>query len=99
MSTELVSWAMTRNLSPRAKVVLLCMANQAQTRDRRDVPARTYFGGWEALGLALDPDQEWTPARRHLAVARCVRELSAAGCVKPVDNPTGGDRRWYRITP
>lgn len=100
MSAELVGWALSSQagpLSPRAGLVLVVMCHNARAEASGDVPARTYYGGWERLAEVLDREHRLGPSGRKSAVARAVAELVAAKCVKPVDNPGGGRRACYQI--
>ena len=101
MSTELVEWAVRQTaVSHRARVVLVYMAELTRDRATGDIPARTYVGGWERLGLAVvDPDLAMTPESRHAVTGRLVGELVAGGCVKVVDNPGRGHTQWYQVGP
>jgi hypothetical protein len=82
-------------VSPRAFRVLSRMCWHALDNPRGDTPARTYFGGWEALAL-LYPNQ--SPKAAHVSVGREIRELTAAGLVKPIGNPYRKQRQAYLIT-
>jgi len=100
MGTHLIQTAFgVPGLSDRAKLVLLCMGFHALDRPKGDLVERLYWGGWELLAreaLGFTDYEKSDTGRR--AVARAIKELVAAGCIK-VHRKEPGMRTVYQVLP
>lgn len=91
LSVEVSSLGMAGRLvelTPAAIACLRCMALVARDKASQAEPAHVYFAGWEYLARAgLGYDVYDNAAEQ--AVTRAVRQLVAAGLVKPVGRRHG----------
>lgn len=79
------------DLSTRARLVLVGMANQAKDTD----PEPVYFGGWAYLSGCLGYPEYGETARRQ--VAKGLAELRKKHLVMPLDTPRPGKNVPYLI--
>jgi hypothetical protein len=102
-----VSWA---HLPERQFKILMRMALTAlDSPNGKGQPARVYFGGWEALSLALardvpdedDPRDEAKRRRRRLCreVSEVTSALVTAGAIKPQETARRGHQQTWKLTP
>lgn len=92
MGNELVACVrQIPDLSPRARLALVGMAQLAKDKEREPV----YWGGWEYLAGWLGFNEPTLTAQR--AVTRAIRELTDAKVVTAGNLPTPGQRVTYRL--
>lgn len=101
MGVEIVKAATVygRALSGNAYKALVAMSLSALDKPSNGRPAGLYWGGWDALALALGYENASRNSAGHNAVARAVRELRAAKHVTPMVDAGRGTRQSYLVHP
>lgn len=89
----------TSRLSGNAYKVLVAMALQALDKPKDGRPAGLYFGGWQALMVALGYTPDGPESAAHTAVKRAVRELKNGEHITPMVTAVRGTRQSYLIHP
>lgn len=92
----------TQRLNHPTRIVLYAMALTALDAPRKGQAANVYWGGHEALAIALDgdcpkPDEPGYDAAMR-KVSRCVTILHRAGAIKTLKKPQPGRRAHYELT-
>lgn len=88
-----------RDLSGNAYKVLVAMSMSALDKPSNGRPASLYWGGWDALALALGYDAADRNSAGHNAVARAVRELKTGRHITPMVEAGRGTRQSYMVHP
>lgn len=88
-----------RDLSGNAYKVLVAMSMSALDKPSNGRPASLYWGGWDALALALGHENADRNSAGHNAVARAVRELRNARHITPMVDAGRGTRQSYMVHP
>lgn len=88
-----------KRLSGNAYKVLVVMAMSALDKPKDGRPASLYWGGWDALAVALGYDDAARGSAGHNAVARAVRELKKARHVTGMGEARTGSRQSYLVHP
>ena len=101
MGVEIVkaSTVYGRRLSGNAYKALVAMSLSALDRPSNGRPASLYWGGWDALALALGYENADRNSAGHNAVARAVRELKKAKHITPMVDAGRGTRQSYLVHP
>ena len=101
MGVEIVKSAMVhgKRLSGNAYKVLVAMSMSALDKPSNGRPASLYFGGWDALAIALGYADASRNGAGHNAVARAVRELKNARHISPMLDAGRGMRQSYLVHP
>lgn len=86
-------------LSGNAYKVLVAMSLSALDKPSNGRPASLYWGGWDALAIALGHEHADRNSAGHNAVARAVRELKSAGHITPMVDAGRGTRQSYMVHP
>ena len=88
-------------LTHTERLVLVAMALSALDTPSRNRPAELYFGGEEALVIALDGDlpDHGQPAyrTRTRVVRKIISQLIAVGAIERVEHGHKGQRAVYRL--
>ena len=96
---QVVGHPSTSRLSGNAYKALVSMALQALDKPKDGRPAGLYFGGWEALQLALGYEPGGVSSAAHTAVKRAVRELKDGKHITPMVTAARGSRQSYLVHP
>ena len=88
-----------RRLSGNAYKVLVAMSLSALDKPTNGRPASLYWGGWDALAIALGYDNADRGSAGHNAVARAIRELKNGRHVTPMNDARTGIRQSYMVHP
>lgn len=102
MGIELVKASMHygRRLSGNAYKALLTMSMSALDKPNSEGrPAAVYFGGWDALAVALGHEDAARNTAGHKAVKRAVRELRDGDFISPNVTACRGSRQSYSVHP
>ena len=101
MGVEIVKAAVVygKSLSGNAYKVLVCMSLSALDRPSNGRPASLYWGGWDALALALGYENADRQSSGENAVARAVRELKKGRHITPMTDAGRGTRQSYMVHP
>lgn len=105
MGIQLTKWALSadvgaRNVSPFARLVLVCMTFQAQDRATDNAPAREWWGGHDMLMIQLAgdvPDDARDRAALARRIKRAIAELIDAGLIVQTEAGRRGQNATYRI--
>tara|TARA_R100001244_G_scaffold6385_14_gene7537 strand:+ start:1263 stop:1889 length:627 start_codon:yes stop_codon:yes gene_type:complete len=101
MGVEIVKAAVVhgRSLSGNAHKALVAMSLSALDKPSNGRPASLYWGGWDALALALGYENADRNSAGHNAVARAVRELKKGKHITPMVDAGRGTRQSYLVHP
>ena len=101
MGVEIVKAAMVhgKRLSGNAYKVLVTMSMSALDKPSNGRPASLYWGGWDALAVALGHENAERGTSGHNAVARAVRELRGERHISPMIDAGRGMRQSYLVHP
>lgn len=88
-----------RRLSGNAYKVLVAMSLSCLDKPSNGRPASLYWGGWDALAIALGHPNADRNSAGHNAVARAVRELKTAKHITPMVEAGRGTRQSYLVHP
>lgn len=101
MGVEIVKTAMVhgKRLSGNAFKVLVTMSMSALDKPKDGRPASLYWGGWDALAMALGYNDAERGTSGHNAVARAVRELKTERHISPMIEAGRGSRQSYLVHP
>lgn len=101
MGVEIVKAAVIygKSLSGNAYKVLVCMSLSALDKPSNGRPASLYWGGWDALALALGFEHAERGGVGHNAVARAIRELKKERHISPMVDAGRGTRQSYMVHP
>jgi hypothetical protein len=86
------------HLSDRAFRVLITMAVTAKDNASKEVPAGLYFGGHEALTVALRRERSSDVASAKKTVKRAIEELTAVGAIRCTQAAVLGSNAVYQLT-
>lgn len=101
MGATLVAQAIqhwSEHVSDRAFRVLVTMAVTAKDNASKDIPAGCYFGGQEALTVALKRDRDGTTDSAIRTVKRAIKELSDVGAIRCTQPAVLGGNAVYLLT-
>lgn len=96
---QVVGHPSTSHLSGNAYKALVSMALQALDKPSGRRPASLYFGGWQALMVALGYEPAGPDSAAHTAVKRAVKELKDGKHISPMVTAVRGTRQSYLIHP
>lgn len=96
---QVVGHPSTSRLSGNAYKALVSMALQALDKPKEGRPAGLYFGGWQALMVALGYEPDGVDSAAHTAVKRAVKELKDGEHISPMLTAVRGTRQSYLIHP
>lgn len=101
MGVEIVKAAMVygKSLSGNGYKVLVAMSMSALDKPINGRPASLYWGGWDALAVALGHENADRNSAGHNAVARAVRELRNGQHITPMVDAGRGTRQSYMVHP
>lgn len=101
MGVEIVKAAVVygKSLSGNAYKVLVAMSLSALDKPSNGRPASLYWGGWDALAIALGYDNADRRSSGENAVARAVRELKYGHHITPMVDAGRGTRQSYLVHP
>lgn len=101
MGVEIVKAATVygKRLSGNAYKALIAMSLSALDKPHNGRPSSLYWGGWDALALALGHENADRNSAGHNAVARAVRELRQADHITPMVDAGRGTRQSYMVHP
>lgn len=88
-----------KRLSGNAYKVLVAMSLSALDKPSNGRPASLYWGGWDALAIALGHEDAQRNGQGHKAVKRAMRELRDAGHISPMLTAARGTRQSYFVHP
>ena len=89
-----------RRLSGNAYKALLTMSMSALDKPNSEGrPAAVYFGGWDALAVALGHDDAARNSTGAVLVKRALKELRDGGFVTPMGVAHKGSRQAYSVHP
>lgn len=101
MGVEIVKAATVygKRLSGNAYKVLVAMSLSALDKPSNGRPASLYWGGWDALAIALGHENADRNSAGHNAVARAIRELKKGRHITPMVDAGRGTRQSYLVHP
>lgn len=101
MGVEIVKAATVygKRLSGNAYKVLVAMSLSALDKPSNGRPASLYWGGWDALAIALGHDDARRDGQGHKAVKRAVKELRDGNHITPMVSASRGTRQSYMVHP
>ena len=101
VGVELVKTAMVygKHLSGNAYKVLISMSMSALDKPKEGRPPGLYWGGWDALALALGYPDAQRGGTGHRAVRRAIKELRDGKHVTPMLIAARGSRQSYLVHP
>lgn len=101
MGVEIVKAAMVygKSLSGNGYKVLIAMSMSALDKPSNGRPPGLYWGGWDALAVALGHEDATRDSSGHRAVKRAIKELRDAKHITPMLNASRGTRQSYSVHP
>ncbi|MDR7253727.1 hypothetical protein J2X46_002717 [Nocardioides sp. BE266] len=101
MGVEIVKAAMVygKSLSGNGYKVLVAMSMSALDKPSNGRPPGLYWGGWDALAIALGYEHAERNSPGQNAVARAVRELKKGNHITPMLDAGRGTRQSYLVHP
>ena len=101
MGVEIVKAAMVhgKRLSGNAYKVLVTMSMSALDKPKDGRPASLYWGGWDALAVALGYDGAERNSSGHVVVKRAIKELREAEHITPMNAVRKGTAQTYMVHP
>lgn len=101
MGVEIVKAAMVygKSLSGNGYKALITMSMSALDKPSNGRPASLYWGGWDALAVALGHENAERNSPGQNAVARAIRELKNGKHITPMLDAGRGTRQSYMVHP
>lgn len=101
MGVEIVKAAMVhgKRLSGNAYKVLVAMSMSALDKPSNGRPASLYWGGWDALAVALGHPHAQRNTSGHVVVKRAIKELRTSGHISPMNEVSRGTAQTYLVHP